>query len=60
MEELNYCADCKRSIYGEYKDCDINIENNGKCVLPNQKCYCKILADGSRAEKYPWEDKAND
>lgn len=39
MKQHNYCADCKRSIYGEYKDCDINIENNGKCVLPNQKCY---------------------
>lgn len=30
MGEINYCADCKRSIYGEYKDCDINIENAGE------------------------------
>lgn len=37
MGEINYCADCKRSIYGEYKDCDINIENAGECVLPDKK-----------------------
>ena len=39
----NYCKDCKRSIYGEYKNCDVNIENNGKYVAPpNQECGCKI------------------
>lgn len=39
----NYCKDCKRSIYGEYKNCDVNIENNGKYVgPPNQECGCKI------------------
>lgn len=56
MEQVDYCKDCKRSIYGAYKDCSINIENNGKYVLPDSKCYCKILEDGSRAEKYPWEE----
>ena len=50
-----YCRDCKRSIYGEYADCDINIENNGKYVMADEKCYCKIV-DGKRAEKYPWEE----
>ena len=60
MGEINYCADCERSIYGKYKDCDINIENAGECVLPDQKCYCKILADGTRAEKYPWDEQKND
>lgn len=55
VDRENYCKDCKRSIYGEYKDCLISIENSGKYVMANEKCYCKILADGSRAEKYPWE-----
>lgn len=50
-----YCRDCKRSIYGEYHDCDINIENDGKYVKGNSPCYCKIGKDGIRAEKYPWE-----
>jgi len=54
-ERLNYCKDCKRSIYGEYRDCDVNIENNGAYVLSGDKCYCKILPNGERAEKYPWE-----
>ena len=50
-----YCKDCDRSIYGKYHDCDVNIENNGKYVMADSKCYCKIV-DGKRAEKYPWEE----
>ena len=50
-----YCRDCKRSIYGEYADCDINIENNGRYVKGDHPCYCKIGSDGKMAEKYPWE-----
>lgn len=50
-----YCRDCKRSIFGEYKDCDVNIENKGKYVMAGEKCYCKINLQGKRAEKYPWE-----
>lgn len=43
IDRDNYCKDCKRSIYGEYKDCDVNIENSGKYVAPpNQACGCKI------------------
>lgn len=38
-----YCTDCKKSIYGEYKNCDINIENNGKYVLADNKCRCKVV-----------------
>ena len=41
-------------IYGKYKDCDVNIENNGKYVMASEKCYCKIGSDGKMAEKYPW------
>lgn len=37
-----YCRNCKRSIYGEYKDCDINIENDGQYVRETTKCGCKI------------------
>ena len=50
-----YCRDCKRSIHGEYADCDINIENNGRYVKGDHPCYCKIGSDGKMAEKYPWE-----
>lgn len=50
----DYCKDCDRSIYGKYHDCDVNIENNGKYVMADDKCYCKIV-DGKRAEKYPLE-----
>ena len=49
-----YCRDCDRSIYGKYHDCDVNIENGGRYVMADDKCYCKIV-DGKRAEKYPWE-----
>ena len=33
VKQAVYCTDCKRSIYGEYKDCDVNIENHGKYGL---------------------------
>ena len=55
-----YCKDCKRSIYGEYANCDINIENDGKYVKGEHPCYCKIGLDGKRAEKYPWEEGEQD
>ena len=55
MNRETYCKDCDRSIYGKYHDCDVNIENNGKYVMADSKCYCKIV-DGKRAEKYPWEE----
>jgi len=55
-----YCRDCKRSIYGEYADCDINIENNGRYVKGDHPCYCKIGLDGKMAENYPWEGEKNE
>lgn len=55
MDRENYCKNCARSIYGEMPSCDVNIENNGKYVMSGDKCYCKVLSDGTRAEKYPWE-----
>ena len=54
MDRDTYCKDCDRSIYGKYHDCDINIENEGRYVKSDPKCYCKIV-NGKRAEKYPWE-----
>lgn len=54
VDRENYCKDCDRSIYGKYHDCDINIENDGKYVMADEKCYCKITS-GQRVEKYPWE-----
>lgn len=43
VKQAVYCTDCKRSIYGEYKDCDVNIENHGKYVLAGDKCGCKVV-----------------
>ena len=54
-----YCKDCDRSIYGKYHDCDINIENEGRYVKGDSKCYCKIV-NGKRAEKYPWEGEQHE
>ena len=54
-ERETYCKDCDRSIYGKYSDCDINIENNGKYVMADSKCYCKRKAvkrnDRERTER---------
>ena len=54
-----YCKDCDRSIHGRYHDCDINIENDGRYVKGDSKCYCKIV-NGKRAEKYPWEGEQHE
>ncbi|WP_419867391.1 hypothetical protein [Clostridium perfringens] len=54
IDRENYCKDCKRSIWGELPSCDINIENNGRYVGADEKCYCKIGSDGKMAEQYPW------
>lgn len=46
LEEVRksvYCVDCERSVYGKYKNCDVNIENNGKYAGSlNKKCYCRV------------------
>lgn len=54
LDRDNYCRDCDRSIHGKNPSCDINIENNGKYVMADDKCYCKIK-NGKMAEKYPWQ-----
>ena len=36
-ERLEYCKDCERSIYGRYKNCDINIQNKGMYVMSNKE-----------------------
>lgn len=51
VKQAVYCTDCKRSIYGEYKDCDVNIESNGKYVRGNNECHCKVFMEGKQ-----WED----
>lgn len=43
VKQAVYCTDCKRSIYGEYKDCDVNIENRGKYVGADDACRCKVV-----------------
>lgn len=55
INRKTYCRDCKRSIYGEYKNCDINAENGGM-YHKDTLCYCKIGLDGKMAEKYSWEN----
>ena len=55
IDRENYCKDCDKSIYGVFPCCDINIENDGKYVGADDKCFCKIV-NGKRAEKYPWEN----
>lgn len=55
IDKRSYCKDCKRSVYGEYKNCDINIINGGE-YHKDTPCYCKIGLDGKMAEKYPWEN----
>lgn len=44
-ERLYYCQNCARSIWGNIKDCDINIQNNGKYVLPDKFCKNKVSMD---------------
>ncbi len=36
-DRSTYCMNCDRSIYGKYKDCDVNIENDGKYVMSDSK-----------------------
>lgn len=43
VKQAVYCTDCKRSIYGEHKNCDVNIENRGKYVLAGDECGCKVV-----------------
>ena len=62
IDRNSYCKDCDRSIYATgllANSCDTNIENNGYYNGAGKKCYCKIV-NGKMAEKYPWEEGAND
>lgn len=47
-----YCRDCDRSIYGKYPSCDMNIENKGKYVRGDSKCYCKVV-NGKKSREVP-------
>ena len=55
-ERNSYCKGCKRSIWGD-SSCDVNVENNGKYVGAEDKCYCKCDGNGM-VEKYSFGDKA--
>ena len=50
-ERETYCRDCIKSIYGKYPCCDVNIENNGKYPMANEKCYSKTV-DEKLVEKF--------
>lgn len=45
IDKNTYCKDCERSIYGEYVDCDVNIESNGVYVHGDNECHCKVKRD---------------
>ena len=46
VRKATYCLDCERSIYGNYKNCDVNIENNGAYIGdPKMKCKCKVIKE---------------
>jgi len=49
IDRNNYCKDCKRSIYGEMKNCDVNIENNGYYPC-DWECTCKVKTDKAESE----------
>ena len=62
QEKLNYCKDCDRSIWGNSPfKCDINIENNGKYVMSDDKCYCKVPTRKESDEKATenWNRRVN-
>ena len=54
IDRDTYCRDCSRSIWGD-KSCDVNVENDGKYTLADDKCYNKCNENG-KVEKYPWEE----
>lgn len=45
IKQAIYCTDCKRSIYGEYHNCDTNIESDGKYLRGDHECHCKVLTE---------------
>ena len=45
IKQAVYCTDCKRSIYGEYHDCDLNMENGGKYLRGDYECHCKVFME---------------
>lgn len=48
IKQAVYCTDCKRSIYGEYHDCDINMESGGRYLRGDCECHCKVLMEGQK------------
>ena len=53
IDKNTYCKDCERSIYGEYADCDVNIENNGVYVHGDGECPCKVKKDNEGEDDKP-------
>ena len=51
IDKNTYCKDCERSIYGEYADCDVNIENNGVYVYGDGECCCKVVKNREEDEE---------
>ena len=45
IKQAVYCTDCKRSIYGEYRDCDLNMKNGGKYLRGDYECHCKVFTE---------------
>lgn len=45
IKQAVYCTDCKRSIYGEYHDCDLNIKSGGKYLRGDYECHCKVFME---------------
>lgn len=45
IKQAVYCTDCKRSIYGEYHDCDVNMESGGRYLRGDCKCHCKVFME---------------
>ena len=41
QERIDYCKDCKRSIYGD-QSCDCNIEDKGYYNGADDECKCKV------------------
>lgn len=50
IDRKNYCKDCKRSIWGEFQNCDINIYNKGEYVGEGE-CFCKVKNEKKMGRK---------
>lgn len=51
IDKETYCKNCKRSIYGEYHDCDINIDSDGLYLRGESECGCKVIMEDDTVSK---------